>query len=436
MNPKRPISRHYTLVLLTLMFIVAKVDRNIVNIFLEQMKAEFGATDFQMSLVLGLSFSVVFTLGSIPIARLADAHSRRVIILVGIVAWSLMTMVQGAARSLLQLGAARVMVGAGEATISPAAQSIIGDLYPPTQRAVPLGIFGLGGHIGMLIGFALGGLAAERLGWKLALVIVGFPGLLLAVLGWFTLDDPPRGHSEGRAAGRPMPASFRETARYLGSLRAYRNLLIASALYAGAAISFNMWGVAFMQRIHGLGEAEAGLKFGLATGVAGILGTLVSGGLVDRLATRDVRWLAWIPALGGIAMIPFLSGFLWAPDPDVALVFYSIQVFFSTFWMAPSFSMAQGLARVQMRATSAAILLFVINGFGTTSVPAVVGALSDRFSSTAGPAGLRTALFVVIGFCIWAAIHSLRMAGTLEQDFSRVEGPGGRDQPEREDDRR
>ncbi len=406
----------YTLGLLLVIFISGHVDRNILNVFIEPIKAEFGLSDLVMGLLTGLAFGLFYTLAGIPIARAADRGSRKWIIIWGLTLWSAMTALQAFVRAFWQLALARVMVGVGEATISPSSHSIIADLYPPERRALPLGIYSLGGHVGMLIGFAMGGLLAETFGWRVAFVVVGLPGLALALVAWATLDEPLRGQAEGRR-DEAAPARLFEVLAYLVRLRSFRNLALSAAIFAGVAGTFNIWGVAFMQRVHGLGLAEAGLRFGLVTGIPGILGTIISSWLVDRLVTRDPRWATWIPVVGGVSMVPFSVGFVLADDPNVGLAFYGVQVFLSTFWMGPAFSMAQGLARLRMRSTAAALFLLVINVIGLMLFPAAVGAMSDAFSESSGNEGLRYALLVLALSNLWGALHSLRVGRTLRADL-------------------
>ena len=408
---------HYTLGLLLLIFVLGHVDRNILNVFIGPIKEEFGASDLSMGLLTGLYFVLFYTFAGIPIARLADRSSRKVIILTGLVLWSLMTAVQGAARAFWQLATARILVGVGEATISPSSHSIISDLYPPERRALPLGIFTLGGHLGMLVGFAGGGYLVESLGWRIAFVAVGLPGLVVALLAWATLREPIRGLSEQRSSAVEAPP-FSEVLRYLLRNRTFVHLALAAALFAGVAGTFNIWGIEFMRRVHGWGVAESGLRFGLATGIPGAIGTIVSGWLVDRLSGRDRRFVVWIPAIGGIAMLPFSVAFVMGSDPNLSLLAYAAQVFLSTFWMAPAFSTAQGLARLRMRATTSAIFLLVINLIGLSALPAMVGALSDAFGAHYGSDGLRYALLVLSAFNLWAVAHVLRMGRTLEADLA------------------
>jgi MFS family permease len=274
-------------------------------------------------------------------------------------------------------------------------------------------------------------------GWRIAFVAVGLPGLLLALLGWLTVREPPRGQSEAPrtpdtgsasnandgtgttdATDAPPAATFREVVAYLWQRRAFVHLTLAASLYAGVAGTFNIWGIAFMQRVHAMSIGEAGLWFGLATGIPGVLGTLASGWLADRLAARDRRWWVWIPAIGGVAMLPFSVMFVFARDPQLGLWAYAAQVFLSTFWMAPGFAAAQCLAKLRMRATAAAIFLLAINAIGLVLLPAMVGAISDALSASHGSDGLRYALLVLACLNLWAVGHSLRMQRSLEADLA------------------
>ncbi|MCE2391749.1 MAG: MFS transporter, partial [Proteobacteria bacterium] len=195
-------------------------------------------------------------------------------------------------------------------------------------------------------------------------------------------------------------------------------LYYSAVLYVVVSFAFNVWGAAFLMRVHDMPIAEAGLFFGPVTGIAGFAGTLASGALADRLSLRDVRWQMWIPMLGGLGMLPFAVGFLFAPEPRVGLAFYALQVFLSTFWMGPSFWVCQGLARLRMRAMAAAILLLNINIFGTGLGPFALGILNDLFRGPYGELGIRYSLLTVCVLMFWAVFHSYRVSRTLAVDLA------------------
>ena len=418
-GPARPLRRwqaHYGLGMLLVLFVSSHVDRNILNILIDPIRNELDVSDTWMGLLAGPAFALFYAILGVPVARWADRASRKAIILAGLVIWSLMTAAQGLVRLFWQLLAARVLVGVGEATISPASHSMVSDYYPPERRAKALAIYTSGGHIGMMVGYMLGGFIQEAFGWRMAFVVVGLPGLALAVLFGLTVREPARGESEARHD--ETKHGLGETLLYLWARPTFRHLNYSAVLYVVVIFAFNVWGPAFLMRVHDMPIAEAGLFFGPVTGIAGFAGTLASGALADRLSLRDVRWQMWIPMLGGLGMLPFAVGFLFAPEPRVGLAFYALQVFLSTFWMGPSFWVCQGLARLRMRAMAAAILLLNINIFGTGLGPLALGILNDLFRGPYGELGIRYSLLTVCVLMFWAVFHSYRVSRTLAVDLA------------------
>jgi predicted MFS family arabinose efflux permease len=400
---------NYALYLLLVVMVVCHIDRNILNILLEPIKREFGVSDTLMGFLTGPVFAIFYTLAGLPLALIADRTSRKRVLVIGLAFWSLMTAVQGWVRSFGQLATARLLVGVGEATCGPNSHAILSDAFPPARRATALAIFSLGGHIGMLIGFVFGGFANDVIGWRNAFIAVGLPGVLLAWIVSATLPAPPRAHHE--------TTSFRETLTFLWRKRTFRQLALSASLYTLAAYSFNVWGSSFLIRTHGWSTTQAGTWFGLATGVTGILGSVVAGKLADSLWQRDPRWGSWISAIGGIAMVPFAIGFLLAPAPLTALALYATQVFLLTFWMGPTFAMAQAVAAPRMRAQASAVVLLTVNVIGQGLGPWLIGMLSDALSAALGSDGLRFALFAAVACAPWAALHSALAARTLRADL-------------------
>ena len=407
---------HYTLGVLLAIFVFSHIDRNILNILVEPIQAELHISDTAMGWLTGPAFSLFYASLAVPIARLADRSSRRLIVLAGLVLWSLVTAAQGLVRAVSHLVAARLLVGIGEATTSPASHSMISDLYPPERRAMALAIFGSGGHIGTMLGYMIGGVVNDWMGWRTAFVVVGVPGLALALLAWATVREPQRGVVE--AQGDEREYGMGEVFRYLWSLRAFRHLNFACILYVATIYGFNVWGPTFLIRVHGMSTSEAGVFFGPVTGVAGLLGSLFSGLLSDRLTRRDVRYAMWIPALGGILAIPFCLAFLFAKDPALGLFFYGCQVFVATFWMGPGFWACQGLAKLRMRAMAAAVLLMNVNLFGMAMGPVLIGSMNDALRGAFGELGIRYSLLALCIPLLWAALHSLTANRTLAADLA------------------
>jgi len=405
--------------MLVAVFVLGHVDRNILNILIEPIKRELGASDTLMGVLTGPAFALFFAGAGVPIARLADRGSRTRIVLVGLVLWSIVTAAQGAVRALWHLVIARILVGVGEATTSPASHSLISDYYPPERRATALAAFTLSGHLGMMIGYVLGGFINDWAGWRAAFVIVGLPGLLLALLVAAKLREPVRGGIEGRSdsAGEGAHA-FGEVFRYLWQRRSFRHINAAAPLYVATVFGFNVWGPTFLMRVHGMSTSEAGVLFGPVTGIAGVLGTLAAGALSDRWSVRDPRWSMRISAVGGLGMLPFAGGFLFAPRPAPALACFAVQAFLATFWMGPTYWAVQGLAKLRMRALAVAILLLGINVLGLAIGPLAIGVLNDVFAGRFGAQGIRYSLLIVSLAGPWAALHSLLAARALRADLA------------------
>ena len=228
--------RWYVLFVLTLGYIFNFIDRQVMTILLEPIKAEFGATDTQMGLLTGLAFALFYATLGVPMARLADRWSRRNVLVISMAVWSGMTALCGLAGSFIQLLACRIGVAVGEAGGSPPSHSMLADYYPPERRATALGIYALGIPFGVLFGFFVGGWMEEFFGWRWAFVVVGIPGLLLALLVRFTVKEPPRGMSEAIQPAVDAPPAVqppvKEVIAYLLARRSFIHMAIGGGVTA------------------------------------------------------------------------------------------------------------------------------------------------------------------------------------------------------------
>jgi predicted MFS family arabinose efflux permease len=406
------------LAVLVLVYAVNFVDRNILSVLLQPIKEELSASDTEMGLLTGFAFALFYTFAGIPIARLADRGSRRTIMAVGIAAWSALTAASGLARSFAELALARIGVGIGEASATPAAHSLISDYFPPERRTRALAIFNTGSSAGILFGLMLGGWLEEALGWRAALGAIGLPGLGVALLVWLAVPEPARGLSERRSDSGEAPGLW-QTLRFLLSQRSYAHVAFAAALYACTGYGLLAWAPTFLVRVHGLGYAEVGWKLGIIIGVSSAVGVLIAGVLCDRLASRDVRWLVRIPALAAWIGAPFYAVFALSPATNLALLAYVPVNLLAAVFAPPSYAIAQGLAQLRMRALASAIMLFVINLIGLGLGPTLVGALSDAFEPRAGALSLRYALLCSLALTLWGTLHSWRAGRTLAHDLAR-----------------
>lgn len=407
---------YYVLAMLFLVLVTSLIDRNILGILLEDIKADLQISDTQIGLLTGPAFAVTNAIAGIPLARLADRWSRRGIIAWGLLAWSVLTAMQGLTRTFGTLFMTRVGVGIGEASTGPSAHSLISDYFPLRQRATAISIYTIGGHIGVALAFLVGGWLSDAYSWRMALVAVGLPGIVLSILFRFTVREPVRGAIEGQVdTGEAVPLG--EVVRVLGRKPTFRHLTMALPLFVCASYVLNIWGPTFLMRVHGLTKTEIGLWFGLIVGLAGGLGSLAGGFVADRLARRDRRWYAWLPAVATLCAVPFYVGFLLSPDPWIALGLLVPTVLLNATSIAPLWAANQAISPLRMRATSYAIIHLGLSGVSGGLAPLLVGFSNDVLSPDFGQEAIRYSLFLVVFTNIWGAFHSFLAARRLPGDL-------------------
>ena len=420
-----PAYLRYALAILCLVYAVNFLDRQILSILLQSIKQELRLTDVQLGLLSGTAFGLFYATLGIPIARLADRMSRKGVIAVCLALWSCMTLLCGTAVRFEQLFVYRMGVGVGEAGGSPPAHSIISDYFPAERRATALGVFALGVPIGLLIGYLVGGWLDEVVGWRLAFVVAGAPGLLVSVMVAATLREPPRGHSDGLGASRDPAPTLAEVLRFLWRSPSFRHVAVGAALNGFSAYSLVTWAPTFLIRSHGMGTAEAGAWLALVFGVGGAVGNYLGGVLGDRWAQRDVRSRVWLPGLAIASGLPFALVIYTTPSRSLALAALAGSMFLGMMCQAPLFAAAQFLAPARMRATAAALLLFANNIVGLGLGPATTGALSDALAPRYGAAALGYALLTVSFVLVWSGFHFYLAGHTFERDLARAQRAAG-----------
>jgi len=371
----------YVLGTLVIVYIFNFIDRQILNILAPLIKTDLDLSNTQLGLLTGLAFGLFYATLGIPIARLADRYSRVNIISICLAIWSLMTALSGLAANFWQLLFARIGVGIGEAGGSPPSHSLIADYFPVSERATALGIYALGIPVGVLFGNLLGGWIAEFFGWRAALLLVGIPGIALAIVMKLTIKEPPRGYSENRKEAQ-IKVPFKEVLRTMLGFRSFRHLSLGAGTQAFVGYGSIAFMPLFLTETHGMSPGEIGTALGLIIGIAGGIGTFLGGFLADRLGLKDIRWYMWIPALGFLICVPTSLGVFYLDNIYLILALYVVPAFASNLYTGPTFGMTQSLAPLAMRASASALLLFIINIIGLVFGPTTVGALSDLFAGT------------------------------------------------------
>lgn len=415
-----PSSRYsaYVLGILLLAYILNFVDRQVLALVAEDVKADMGLTDSQLGWLLGPAFVLFYTIAGIPLARLADMTSRTQVVAVGLTLWSAMTAACGAAGSFTQLLLARFGVGVGEAAGTPPSHSLISDYFPPERRATALGIYGWGIFVGTGFGFALGGVLLEAFSWRTAFYVAGLAGLPVALLLSLTVQEPPPGASDGIVEEENPSAG--EVVRTLFARASFPMLMVAASCQAFLGYTVLSWGATYLRRVFEMSGRDAGVQFGIAAALAGAVGVSLGGILADRLAKRDERWYAWLGSVSSLTAFPFALGFSWAPTSALALLafvpFYALNnIYVSSLW-----TLVQNLVSPRMRATAAATQLGILNIVGLGVGPLVAGYVSEVLEPTYGVDGLRVAMTIAASIGAAAAIFFALCGRTLRADLAHV----------------
>ncbi len=415
---KVSLSSYYTLGLLTLVYCFNFIDRQLLAILQEAIKADLDLSDSQLGLLTGFAFAAFYVTAGIPIARWADRSNRRNIVALALFAWSFMTAISGFVQNYLQLLLARVGVGVGEAGGSPPSHSIISDIFPPERRASALGFYSMGVNIGILFGFLLGGWINEFFGWRVAFMVVGAPGILLALLVRFSVREPVRGQSELRSDAADM-TPVGEVVGLLWRLRTFRHMAVASGLSAFAGYAAANWNASFMIRTHGMSTGELGTWLAMIMGFGGAIGVLGGGVLADRLAERDLRWHMWLPALMALVAIPFVISVYLVDNAYLALVMMVVPGVLSNVYLGSTIATAHRLVGLRMRAMSSAVLFFVLNIIGLGAGPWTVGVLSDVLNPQFADGSLRVAMLLAIPpVLLWSGFHYYQAAKSMRTDIA------------------
>lgn len=409
---------YYALVILTIVYSFNFIDRQLLAILQEAIKADLLLSDSQLGLLTGFAFAAFYVTAGIPIARWADRGNRRDIVALSLFVWSFMTAISGLVNNYIQLLLARIGVGIGEAGGSPPSHSIISDIFPPNKRASAIGFYSMGVSVGILFGFLAGGWLNEFFGWRVAFLVVGAPGILLAVVVRMSIPEPIRGLTEKRQVSSQV-VPLGQVVSVLWSRRSFRHLAMGAGLNAFAGYSISNWTASFMIRSHGMTTGELGTWLSMTIGLGGAVGVFCGGLLADRLAPRDKRWYAWLPALAGFICLPFMTAVYLVANPYTALLMGVVPGILFNVYLGNTIATTHSLVGLRMRALSSAILFLVINTIGLGLGPWSIGLLSDYLEPQLGAESLRYAmLYLLPAVMFWSACHFYLASRTLRQDLA------------------
>ncbi len=414
--------RHGLLFLLALLYAENFIGRQIMAVMIEPIKQEFNASDTAMGLISGLAFAAVFALFGLSAGRLADRVSRTRLLAICALTWSLTTLLCGFTTGFALLVVARMLVAIGEAPVSSSSISLIADLYPMHRRAFAISCFSSAPTFAAIIAMSLGAWLVAEYGWRTTFIIISLPAIAIALIFLLFVREPPRGTWDKTGTSSP-PLGLRATLAALWQVKAFRLLILASGISTLGANAYGMWNATFLVRSHGLDLQQAGILAGFVGGGSAAVGMLFSGWFADHLISRNPRWQLIIPQIGhGIGILAMLAYLLWPTSSTfvlngytvpTAMIWCSINGFFSVWWVGPCFSLITHLVPAQSRAVAMACQTVLVTLLGVGIGPLAVGFISDLLLPALGNESLRYSLLLGVATTAAAMLLLLATARTL-----------------------
>lgn len=376
------------LFMLAFIYIFNFLDRQLMSVLIQPIKADLGFTDEQMGYMTGFWFALFYTGFGVIVGFLADRTSRRNILFAGAFLWSVFTTLCGMAKDYPTMLVSRIGVGVGEAAGAPPSYSIISDYFPPHRRAQALALFSLGVPFGQAAGVAFGAKIDSIWGWETAFISVGIAGAVAAVLMLFIVREPKRGAMDHNASvtREQAEANASQKSGFFATFWEFINrpMLLWAALGCGFSAFVGYvaltWNAAYMQRTMAMTSDDTALWYALMLAIAMGLGTWVSGAVTDFLAKRSKVWYALVPGIAMAASAPFWYFFVMATDWRVALMILSVPTFLTIMYLAPALALIQNSVKPSQRTMAGAILLMVLNMIGLGGGPTLAGAISSNLT--------------------------------------------------------
>lgn len=413
--------RNYVLIILTLVYAFNFIDRQIIGILSPFIKVDLGLDDAQLGWLKGFAFALLYTVVGIPIAWLADRYNRINIIGISLTLWSGFTALSGFAANFWQLAILRVGVGIGEAGGSPPSHSIISDLFDKTERAKALAVYSLGIPFGIMAAyfaaaFFLDGGSAD---WRIVMISVGVPGVILALLLKFTVKEPVR----AKVSHGPQQMDFMTSVKRLLKIPTWWGMCLGISFGSFGNYAISTWIIDFYVRIHpDMPIQELLIIFGIVNGTAYALGVWLGGVIADKWGEKTKRAYALLPFYAMIIGVPCFFFSLHVGDVWLSIGLLTVMLFGSGMYLGPCFAIAQTLAPVNARAMSTALFFFVLNIIALGGGPTIVGILSASLSTTMGEAeALRTSLSWLLLPYIVSIVTFYWASTKIEHDWDEAE---------------
>lgn len=414
----------FILAVLCLASVISFVDRQVINLLVDPIKADMGLSDTEISLLQGFAFAVFYSLAAIPLGRAVDVKSRKTILVVGMTLWSIATAACGAAKSFGQLFVARMFVGVGEATLFPGGFSMIADYFPRKSLTRALSIFNsstfFGAGFALIIGGqiysqieGLGEVSIPLLGvtraWQLTFIAVAIPGLFLALIMMFTVREPKRTGTASDDVNRRY--TLRDGWRHLlDNKSVLAPIIVGTSLVAMSMYSIAAWTPSFFIRVHGMTPAEIGNIFGTYFVVFGVSGVVSGGVLADWLRARghyDSNIRAGL--ISAACVIPFIVLFPLVEDKQLSLMLLAPVIFFGTMPYGTGPTALPLLVPNRLRGQVMGVYILIVNLVGQGFGPWLLALYTDYVVGDAMKVGVSISVVCSLAFIAVAAVFAVGM---------------------------
>lgn len=411
--------RAWTVFLLGVVAMLSAVDRNILAVLLVPIQDELKVSDTAMGALSGTTIALVYATVALPLGRLADRANRRNILAVAIAVWSAATAACGAASSFVHLFVARIAVGGAEAAQPTASLSMIGDLYPAARRGAAISVMVIGSTVGYSLGAYVAGVINDAYGWRVAMMAVGLPGLLVALVVWLTVREPIRGAQDGGGETPEAQGSLGHMLRRCGRIRTLYPLILGIIFLQMMQTGWLTWIPAFLMRVHQLSATKMSAIFALIVGAAA-LANAVAGVATDRLARRGARWRLYSCAAVIVVAVPALAASSLVESLQMSIVWLLVYTLSSGGLTTMTMATYVSVSPPSMRAFVAALVLFCSFVIGGGFGPLIFGALNDLIVPTYGDQALRYSLLLGPALLALSGVLFLVASRTVDADTKSV----------------
>ena len=391
----------YVLGIMTAIYACHALDRAVIGVVIEPMKADLRLDDTSVGMVAGLGYGLAFAVTALPMGLLVDRLHRIRLMAVLVITWSSMTAAAGLAQNFLSLLLARIGVGAAESGGQPAALSILSDYFPEGRRATALGVLYLGAALGYAISNIIGGFMAQHYGWRAAFFLAGAPGIVLGLLLIATVREPARG---GAASGGSKAPPFSDVLRTIVGNPVILHTAAAMAIAAFSITVVTTWIVPLLMREHHFTIAQAGLLVAIAAGLSQAVGALAAGSLSDRLARWKSYGIILVPAVGLALATPLTVAISFIQSAEVVVALFIVFGLLLSCWTAPGFTAILGQLPDRMRGATMSMVQIGCSFVGASIGPFAAGWLSDVIG---GPHSLAWSMSICSIGGLWSAAHFL-----------------------------